>query len=142
VFLCILCSETMPRVEAAAIPGATRGTFFGDFPVRWQLRQCAGWPRGPLPKGFWQPVSASVPVLAISGDLDPITPPRYAESVIRGFPHGRHLVVPGRSHNDVDPCITGLFESFLIDGSAAGLDTSCVALPRPLRFATSGGPGR
>ena len=144
VFLCILCSEAMPQVDASAIARATRGTFFGDFPVRWQLRQCSEWPRGPLPKGFWQPVRASLPVLAISGDLDPITPPRYAETVIRGFLNGRHVVVPGRSHNDVDPCITSMFESFLIAGSAAGLDTSCAALPRPLHFATSAGvgPGR
>jgi len=141
VFLCILCSEAMPQVDATAIEKATRGTFFGDFPVRWQLRQCAEWPRGPLPAGFWRPVSANVPVLAISGDLDPITPPRYAESVIRGFPSGRHVVVPNRSHNDVDPCITSLFESFLIAGSSTGLDTSCASLPHPLRFATSTGAG-
>jgi len=140
VFLCILCSEAMPQVDPREIPGATTGTFFGDFPVRWQLAQCAGWPRAALPKEFWRPVTASVPVLAISGDLDPITPPRYGESVVRGFKNGLHIVVPNRSHNDVDPCITGLFESFLIAGSAAGLDTGCVALPRPLRFATGPGP--
>jgi pimeloyl-ACP methyl ester carboxylesterase len=139
VFLCILCSEAMPEVEPAAIERATSGTFFGDFSVRWQLRQCTEWPRGPLPRDFWRPVTANVPVLAISGDLDPITPPRYAESVVRGFPNGRHIVVPNRSHNDVDPCITGLFERFLIAGTTAGLDTSCAALPRPLHFAA--GPG-
>jgi pimeloyl-ACP methyl ester carboxylesterase len=144
VFLCILCSESMPQVEPTTIARATSGTFFGDFPVRWQLRQCAEWPRASLPKEFWRPVAASVPVLAISGDLDPITPPRYMENVIRGFPKGRSLVVPNRSHNDVDPCITGLFERFLIAGTAAGLDTSCAALPGPLRFATSttAAPGR
>jgi pimeloyl-ACP methyl ester carboxylesterase len=141
VFLCILCTEAMPQVDPRAIGPATRGTFFSDFPVRWQLRQCREWPRGPLPKGFWQPVSTSVPVLAISGDLDPITPSRYGESVIRSMPNGRHLVVSNRSHNDVDPCITSLFESFLIAGTATGLDTSCVSLPRPLRFATSTPPG-
>jgi pimeloyl-ACP methyl ester carboxylesterase len=137
VFLCILCSEAMPRLKRDAIEPATQGTFFGSFPVRWQLQQCAGWPRATLPDRFHEPVKSGVPVLAISGDLDPITPPRYAESVIRGFPNGRHIVVPNRSHNDVDPCITGLFESFIIDGSAAGLDTSCVARPRPFRFATN-----
>jgi pimeloyl-ACP methyl ester carboxylesterase len=144
VFLCILCSEAMPQVDAAAIAQATTGSFFGDFPVRWQLRQCSEWPRGPLPKGFWQPVSADVPVLAISGDLDPITPPRYGSSVARSMKNGMHVMVPNRSHNDVDPCITGMFERFLIAGSAQGLDTSCASLPRPLRFATAAGapPGR
>ena len=139
VFLCILCGEAMPQVDVSTIERATSGTFFGSFPVRWQLRQCEGWPRASLPKDFWRPVSASVPVLAVSGDLDPITPPRYGAGVIRGFPNGRHIVVPNRSHNDVDPCITGLFESFLIAGTAAGLETTCVMLPQPLHFAT--GPG-
>jgi pimeloyl-ACP methyl ester carboxylesterase len=138
VFLCILCSEAMSQVDAAAVEPATRGSFFGDFPVRWQLRQCSEWPRGPLPKGFWQPVSANVPVLAISGDLDPITPPRYGSSVARAM-HGTHIMVPNRSHNDVDPCITGMFERFLIAGTAEGLDASCASQPRPLRFATSAG---
>ena len=140
VFLCILCSEAMPQVDASAISRATSGTFFGDFPVRWQLRQCAEWPRATLQRDFWKPVTSGVPLLAVSGDLDPITPPRYAEAVVRGFAAGRHIVVPSRSHNDVDPCITSLFESFLIAGTTAGLDTSCVMMPRPLRFATGAGP--
>ena len=67
-----------------------------------------------------------------------------AESVVRSMKHGIQLVVPNRSHNDVDPCITSMFESCLIAGSAAALDTSCVALPHPLHFATGPGapPGR
>jgi len=53
--------------------------------------------------------------------------------------HGTHIMVPNRSHNDVDPCITGMFERFLIAGTAEGLDASCASQPRPLRFATSAG---
>jgi pimeloyl-ACP methyl ester carboxylesterase len=140
VFLCILCSEGMPPMDRDGIELATKDTFFGSFPVRWQAQQCAQWPHATLPDGFLEPVRSSVPVLAISGDLDPISPPRYGESVIRGFVNGRHIVVSNRSHNDVDPCITSLFESFLLAGTAAGLDTSCVALPRPLRFATGPAP--
>lgn len=75
-------------------------------------------------------------MLAISGDLDPITPPRYGALVAGGLAKGRHVVVPNRSHNDVDPCITSLFERFLIAGGDVGLDTSCAAAPAPLRFAT------
>jgi pimeloyl-ACP methyl ester carboxylesterase len=89
-------------------------------------------------------VQTDIPVLAVSGDLDPITPPRYADAVTREFRNGLHIVVPNRSHNDVDPCITSLFEQFLIAGNAVALDRSCVSQPTHLSFATqlSNAPGR
>jgi hypothetical protein len=136
VFLSLICSEAIPQVHRDDVDRLTRGTFFGDAPVRSQMELCADWPRAPLPPDFWEPVRASVPVLALAGDLDPITPPRYAELVTANLKRGRYLLLPNRSHNDVDPCVTSLFEHFLIAGSDAGLDTSCVALPAPLRFAT------
>jgi pimeloyl-ACP methyl ester carboxylesterase len=136
VFLSILCSEAIPQVREGDIESATRATFFGDAPVRSQMQTCASWPRATLPGDFWQPVRAAVPVLAMSGDLDPITPPQYGELVVSGLANARHIVLSNRSHNDVDPCITSLVEQFLIAGNAARLDTSCVARPAPLRFAT------
>lgn len=137
VFLSLICSESIPQVQADQVEAPTRGTFFGAEPVRSQLELCARWPRATLDPDFWQPVQASVPVLALSGDLDPITPPRYGELVVAGFANGRHLTLPNRSHNDVDPCITSLFERFLIAGNGTALDTSCVSTAAPLRFATS-----
>jgi pimeloyl-ACP methyl ester carboxylesterase len=136
LFLSIICSEAIPQIDAHDVSQATRGSFFGDAPVRSQMRFCADWPRASLPNGFWVPVRAQVPVLALSGDLDPITPPRYGEVVVQNLANGLHIVLPNRSHNDVDPCITSMFEGFLIAGGAAGLDTSCVAASTPLRFAT------
>lgn len=141
VFWSILCGESIPLIDASAIARATAGTFFGDAPVRSQLDACADWPRAELPVGFWELAQASVPVLAISGDLDPITPPRYGELVVGRLGNARHLVVPNRSHGDVDPCITGMFEQFLVAGGPAGLDTRCAALPAPLHFVTGPGSG-
>jgi pimeloyl-ACP methyl ester carboxylesterase len=140
LFLSIICSEAIPLFRADQVDSATRGTFFGDAPVRSQMRLCEEWPRASLPRRFWEPVREAVPVLAISGDLDPVTPPRYGELVAAGFSRGRHLVVPNRSHNDVDPCITSLFEQFLIAGDTGALNVSCAAAPAPLRFATEPRP--
>jgi pimeloyl-ACP methyl ester carboxylesterase len=144
VFLSILCSEAIPQVRDADIEAATSATFFGDVPVRSQLAACATWPRATLSSDFWQPVRSNVAVLAMSGDLDPITPPRYGDLVARSLGNARHVVLPNRSHNDVDPCITSLVEQFLIAGSAERVDTSCVARAAPLRFATQvpAPPGR
>jgi hypothetical protein len=62
--------------------------------------------------------------------------------VIRRLENGRHVVLPNRSHNDIDPCVARLIESFVIRGSSADLDTTCVAASPPLRFATSAASGR
>ena len=134
VFFSILCSEAIPQFTAADVAGATSGTFFGDAPVRSQMASCDGWPRAELPRDFWQPTRADVPVLAVAGDLDPITPPAYAAAALAAWRNSRIVVVPNRSHNDVDPCITGMFEEFLMAGGRASVDTSCAVRPNPLRF--------
>jgi pimeloyl-ACP methyl ester carboxylesterase len=134
VFFSILCSEAIPLVDPERVAAATAGTFFGSVPVESQIETCAQWPRAVLPASFWDVARAAVPVLAVSGDLDPITPPSYGELVTSTLPQGRHLVVPNRSHGDVDPCLAGIFEQFLIAGSWAALDTTCLSAPAPLRF--------
>jgi pimeloyl-ACP methyl ester carboxylesterase len=137
LFLSILCGESIPLIHPDSVAAATAGTFFGAAPVRSQMDACARWPRSELPAGFWEPARAGVPVLVISGDLDPITPPSYGEHVASQLPNARHLIVANRSHGDVDPCITGLFERFILAGSASGLDTTCTAAPAHLGFVLS-----
>ena len=39
------------------------------------------------------------PTLLVSGEHDPITPPRHAERTLALFPNGRHFVVKGMGHN-------------------------------------------
>jgi pimeloyl-ACP methyl ester carboxylesterase len=134
LFLSLLCTESIPKVDPAAIPAATAATFVGDFPIRAQLRVCGEWPRANLPEGFWKPVHAAVPLLALVGALDHTTPPRYAQSIVRGFPNGRAIVLPGRGHNDIDSCVAGLIESFVRDGRSQAVDAACAAREEPLRF--------
>lgn len=134
VFFSILCGESILLIEPGRVPAATAGTFFGDAPLRSQMEICGPWPRAALPRAFWEPARGTEPVLAITGDLDPITPPGYADLVTGTLSNARHIVVPNRSHNDVDPCITSLFEQFIIAGGASGLDTRCATAPAPLQF--------
>ena len=140
VFLSLLCAESIPKIDPADVAGATAGTFVGDFPLRAQMRVCGEWPRRALPPGFSTPVTSAAPMLAVVGELDHTTPPRYAHAIARGFPSGRVVVLPGRGHNDVDGCVSGMIESFVRTGQAALVDTGCASAPKPLSFRLA--PGR
>jgi pimeloyl-ACP methyl ester carboxylesterase len=134
LFLSLLCTESIPKVDPAAVAAGTAGTFVGDFPIRAQMRVCGEWPRAALPEGFWRPVQGSVPMLALVGALDHTTPPRYAQAIGQGFPNGRVIVLPGRGHNDIDNCVAGLITSFVREGRGDVVDAACGDMPQPLAF--------
>lgn len=136
IFLSLVCSEGVPQMNADDIGEAAK-TFFGDFSIRRQLHICQEWTKASLPKDFWKPVKSNASVLILTGALDHTTPPRYGDTAVRTLTNGRHLELPSRSHNDVDPCVIGLIEAFVISGSAERLDTSCAANEQRLIFATS-----
>lgn len=136
VFLSIACGEAISLIDLKRIPKVTKNTFMGEAPVRRLVATCKEWPRGRLPENFWKPAKSSIPVLILTGALDPTTPPHYAESVARTLTGSRHLVLSNRSHNDVDPCVTKLIEAFVIKGKTDSLDVSCVEDVPELEFAT------
>ncbi len=80
---------------------------------------------------------ANVPTLLLSGELDPVTPPRYGEQVARYLPHSLHLVAPGQGHNVLGRgCIPKILAEFIDTASVAGLDTGCIEQLGPMAFFT------
>jgi pimeloyl-ACP methyl ester carboxylesterase len=101
---------------------------------------CAKWPRtdpGPVDEG---PVRSSVPVLLISGYLDPITPPSGAAEIAKHLPNSLHLVIRNGSHSytGLSPCLDGIMASFIEQASVNGLDTACVGSIRRPAFGGTG----
>jgi pimeloyl-ACP methyl ester carboxylesterase len=137
VYLSIVCNEVIPLFDPDALPAAASGTFLGTLKVGREIRACREWPRAALPPDFWTPVRSSAPALVMNGALDSLTPPRYGEHVAWSLVNARHLVLPGRAHDDVDPCVTGVIEAFVLAGHANGLDTSCLARTPDLPFAVA-----
>lgn len=135
IYLSIVCSEEIPLFEAAAVPGATAGTFTGGFRLGREVRACGEWVRGWLPGDYRVPVRSDLPALILSGALDHVTPPRYGEAVARSLPNSRHLVLPTRGHNDTDPCVSGIVQAFVAAGRLEGLDAGCLAKAEGLSFA-------
>ena len=100
----------------------------GSYRIDQQLEACKLWPRGKVSADSTRPVTSSIPTLIVSGELDPATPPRYGDQVLRGLSRGRHLVFPNGSHSgDTGGCLENVLSEFVEEGSVEALDTSCVA---------------
>jgi pimeloyl-ACP methyl ester carboxylesterase len=105
-----------------------------------QTRACGTWPRGEIPTDFLEPVRSDAPVLIFSGNMDPVTPPKYGEEVAVHLPNSRHVIIPEAGHGVdglTDPdCIDRIAIEFLDKGDAKNLDVSCVERMAPPSFVT------
>jgi pimeloyl-ACP methyl ester carboxylesterase len=130
--LSVICAEDVPRItpEDLAKVGAS---FFGRALVDDFIAACATWPRGKVPEDFYAPVRSDVPVLILSGGIDPATPPRHAEQVARTLANARHFVAPRVGHGvSLHGCAPRLIETF-VRTPAAKLEGKCLErIPRPL----------
>ena len=133
MLLCVTCAEDLDRITEEEIVEIAVGTDMGDGRVRRQKAVCEFWPRSEIPDNYGEPVSVDVPVLLISGNLDPVTPPRWGEEVARIMPNSVHLVSPG-AHGVGNPCLRDIQKQFLEKGTGEGLDTSCVETLKAGRF--------
>ena len=140
MFYSVVCSEDLPFISDAE-RRASGDNFVGTFPIDLMARVCDFWPRGELPENYHDPVATEHPVLVLSGDLDPVTPPYWGESVSGHLKNSRHIIVPGVGHGTNYGCVPKLMAQFIDEADATGLDAACVdKLQRPSFFTTSLGP--
>lgn len=83
---------------------------------------CRDWPVSRPDRFAGTAVRAETPVLLVSGELDPRTPPRHAEETLRTLPNGRHVVVAGVAHgwSTVTACGAAFVADFVARASAEG----------------------
>ncbi|HJQ71302.1 MAG TPA: alpha/beta fold hydrolase [Blastocatellia bacterium] len=136
MYFSVTCPEDTLLITEQEIARETKGTFLGDYRVRAHVKACEQWPRGKVPSGFTSPVKSDVPVLIISGAVDPATPPQYGEAAARHLANGRQILVPNTPHSYGGRCIDSLVEEFITKATARGLDASCVNQIRRPPFAT------
>jgi pimeloyl-ACP methyl ester carboxylesterase len=125
MLLSVVCPEDIARIDPEEVAGLTTGTGLGDGRVRQQMRVCEEWPVVDAGEGFGAPVTADVPVLLMSGTLDPVTPASWGEEAARHLPRSVHVIAPG-GHGVRGPCINSVERQFLSQADASRLDTSCV----------------
>jgi pimeloyl-ACP methyl ester carboxylesterase len=133
--LSVLCSEDFPFIDVSANYSDTlMGNLFLDIIDL----QCTVWPRGEVPDGFHQPVVSDVPVLLMSGERDPVTPPHYAAQTAETFSNSLNLVARGQAHSVMkNTCLREITTAFIEQGTLEDLDTGCVEKILPAPFFTS-----
>ena len=128
--LSVLCSEDVPLFADPA-PGAAP-TFLGNGAREAFRGLCAEWPRAPLDPSFHESPRIETPALLLSGEADPVTPPRWADLAAATLPGSRRITVPGQGHGVlVRGCMPRIVAEFVKRGSGDGIDVSCVDRLRP-----------
>lgn len=122
--LSVMCSEDADELSARE---EDAGSVLGNELITMSLAQCSVWPRGERPADFREPLRGDLPVLVLSGELDPVTPPRYGDEVVQHLPNGRHLVLSGQGHMTLGVgCMPKLTARFIDTLDAGELDTTCL----------------
>ncbi len=120
----VICSEDAALLKENP---ADEDTILGNTLVRGIKAQCEVWPRGAMPADFHAPLESGKPILILSGELDPVTPPRYGEEILAHLSNARHLVARGQGHSVmVRGCMPHLIDEFIANTDPKGLDASCL----------------
>lgn len=129
--LSVLCTEEISAADRSTVAAAGAGSRFRTDYFEFWRTACAGWPRGERGPDYGAPVRAGMPVLLLSGGLDPVTPPDGAEEAARTLPRATHFVAPAAGHNvSAFGCAPDLIADFIAAADASGLDAACLEEPR------------
>lgn len=139
MYLSVTCAEDLPWIKPGEGERMAANTFLGDYRLRQQREACALWPRAEVERDYAEPVRSDVPVLILTGEWDPATPPSNGDAIAKGLKHSLHIVVPHGAHalgglENID-CILRLTADFVARGTTKDLDTACVKTIRRKGFA-------
>ena len=120
----VICAEDAPRYQPDPADG---NTVLGPDMAKMFFAACKQWPRGKVAADFTAPLKTELPVLVVSGELDPVTPPVYGDEVVKTLSHARHLVLRGQGHGGMNVgCVPKLLGRFFETTDAKALDAKCL----------------
>ncbi len=122
--LSVNCAEDAPFFPEHS----TTQAFFGKEPMAvLRKKQCALWPHIKAASEFKQPVESNIPTLLLSGEFDPVTPPKFADITAQTLTNSQHLVAKGFGHGVfMRGCMPYIVRDF-IDSPSTPLDTDCMS---------------
>lgn len=120
----VICSEDAGSMVARA---EDADTVLGNGMVEAMAEMCRVWPKGSKPADFNTPLKGDLPVLILTGEFDPVTPPKYGEQIAATLPNSRWLNLKGQGHNVIGAgCMPKLFAQFIEKADAKALDAKCL----------------
>ena len=123
----VVCTEDAPYFAGEQIArDMLDATYIGPVQLDALEAICSVWPAGVLDEEFKTPVNTAVPVLLLSGEADPITPPRYAELAAVNFDNARLLTGTRQGHGQAPRgCMPEIIGRFVEAASASDLEADC-----------------
>ncbi len=124
----VMCTEDVPFYDTSTIDyGGLEASYMGTFQLEALEAICSIWPAGPIDENFKEPLATDLPVLLLSGDADPITPPRYADLAAVDLGNATHLVGKDQGHGQISVgCTRRLVADFIDTADPTVLDATCL----------------
>jgi pimeloyl-ACP methyl ester carboxylesterase len=121
----VTCAEDSPAATEADRVALAQPGIWEDLVL--DRVSCDLWDVEPVSGGQLQTVGGDLPVFVLSGALDPITPPHFADEVTDGFPFSTAVVIPDSGHGVAweTPC-TQLLSLAYTAHPDDPLDTACI----------------
>lgn len=125
----VMCTEDVPFYNDDAINyEALESSYIGAVQLEALRAICSVWPSGPLDEGFHQPLDTDIPALLLSGDADPITPPRYAMLAAANLRKARLVTAKHQGHGQAAVgCTPRVLADFIAGTNPLELDTDCLS---------------
>jgi pimeloyl-ACP methyl ester carboxylesterase len=125
----VVCTEDAPFFGDEDVSREQlEATYMGPVQLDSLQAMCSEWPRGILDDDLRLPLETDIPVLLLSGDADPITPPGFAAMAATRLSNSRHLIGLGQGHGQAGrTCIPEIMAAFVDAASVTELDESCLA---------------
>lgn len=131
MYFSVWCYEDLPRIPR----GGELGAFYFDPNLDFSRAICQRWPEMNRSVDLPVPSNTTVPVLLISGEADPVTPPANGDLVAQQFSNSLHLVLPDMGHSNVFiGCMPNIVHDFISTASVENLSTDCLRDIVPLPF--------
>lgn len=122
----IVCNEDIPKITPSMLVKDADNDFGGnDSQLAWQTA-CPVWPQYRPSEDFYQPVTANIPTLILSGNLDPVTPPSNGEYPVKTLPNSHHIIIKNSAHTSLGTCAPKIINEFLSTLKPNELDESCL----------------
>ena len=94
----VLCTEDAPFIDYTTVDQeALAASYLGPLQLEAINTMCSAWPAGTLDENLREPLRTDKPVLLLSGDADPITPPAYAELAAVELDPDNHWLFTGEN---------------------------------------------
>jgi len=124
----VMCTEDIPFINKTTIDyEAVAASYMGPLQLDALDALCSVWPEGPIDPEFKVPLATDLPVLLLSGDADPITPPRYAEMAAVDLSNARHLIGKHQGHGQITVgCTPRLIATFIDTADPDAIDATCL----------------